>query len=120
MSALGKNGKKQPYLQILTLSGVNSPLRPNLGCRFLSKMGVFPRPARTALDPYSITAMGPSTFLRNLYDLDPEVVAHTLARQAASINKTVEYVLERLSINAPGFVSFFKKRGTPSPEGSER
>lgn len=75
---------------------------------------------RTALDPYSITAMGPSTFLRNLYDLDPEVVAHTLARQAASINKTVEYVLERLSINAPGFVSFFKKRGTPSPEGSER
>src|SRR5579863_9998955 len=25
---------------------------------------------RTALDPHSITAMGPSTFLRNLYDLD--------------------------------------------------
>jgi hypothetical protein len=68
---------------------------------------------RTALDPYSITAMGPSTFLRNLYDLDPEVVANTLARQATSINKTVEYVLERLSVNAPGFVSFFKTIGTP-------
>jgi len=75
---------------------------------------------RTALDPYSITAMGPSTFLRNLYDMDPEVVANTLARQATSINKTVEYVLERLSINAPGFVSFFKTIGTPRPKGSER
>ena len=68
----------------------------------------------------SITAMGPSTFLRNLYDLDPEVVANTLARQATSINKTVEYVLDRLSINAPGFVSFFKTIGTPRPKGSER
>jgi len=75
---------------------------------------------RTALDPYSITAMGPSTFLRNLYDLDPEVVANTLARQATSINKTVEYVLDRLSVNAPGFVSFFKTIGTSRPKGSER
>ena len=75
---------------------------------------------RTALDPYSITAMGPSTFLRNLYDLDPEVVANTLARQASSINKTVEYVLDRLSVNAPGFVSFFKTIGASRPKGSER
>ena len=75
---------------------------------------------RTALDPYSITAMGPSTFLRNLYDLDPEVVANTLARQATSINKTVGYVLDRLSVNAPGFVSFFKTIGTSRPKGSGR
>jgi hypothetical protein len=75
---------------------------------------------RTALDPYSITAMGPSTFLRNPYDLDPEVVANTLARQATSINKTVEYVLDRLSVNAPGFVSFFKTIGTSRPKGSGR
>jgi len=33
---------------------------------------------RTALEPYSITVMGPSTFLRNLYELDPKVVADTL------------------------------------------
>ncbi|MGH9632999.1 MAG: PIN domain-containing protein, partial [Bryobacteraceae bacterium] len=72
-----------------------------------------------ALDPYSITAMGPSTFLRNLYDLDPEVVANTLMRQAASINKSVEYVLDRLSINAPGFVSFFKTTDRLKPGGSE-
>lgn len=75
---------------------------------------------RQALDPYSITAMGPSTFLRNLYDLDPEVVANTLTRQAASINKTVEYVLERLSINAPGFVSFFRTIDPQNLEGVER
>jgi hypothetical protein len=66
---------------------------------------------RTALDPYSITPMGPSTFLRNLYDLDPDVVATALLRQAASINKPVEYVLERVSINAPGFVTFFRTIG---------
>ena len=68
---------------------------------------------RTALEPYSITAMGPSTFLRNLYDLDSEFVAMTLMQQAASINKTIEYVLDRLSINAPGFVSFFKTIDLP-------
>jgi hypothetical protein len=64
--------------------------------------------------------MGPSTFLRNLYEFDPEFVADTLERQATSINRTVEYVLDRLSINAPGFVSFFKTIGLQKPGGSER
>jgi predicted nucleic acid-binding protein len=75
---------------------------------------------KTALEPYSITVMGPSTFLRNLYDLDPEVVAETLVRQAASIHRPVGYVLERLSINAPSFVSFFKTISPRMEEGSER
>lgn len=75
---------------------------------------------RTALEPYSIAVMGPSTFLRNLYDLDPKFVVETLERQATSINQTVEYVLDRLSINAPGFVSFFKTIGLQRPGGSER
>lgn len=75
---------------------------------------------RTALEPYSITAMGPSTFLRNLYELDPKFVADTLERQATSINRTVEYVLDRLSINAPGFVSFFKTIRLQKPGGLER
>ena len=70
--------------------------------------------------PYSIAVMGPSTFLRNLYDLDPKFVVETLERQATSINQTVEYVLDRLSINAPGFVSFFKTIGLQRPGGSER
>lgn len=74
---------------------------------------------RRALEPYSITAMAPSTFLRNLYDLDPDVVTNTLERQAASINRTLEYVLERLSVNAPGFVSVFKTTDRLKPGGSE-
>ena len=73
--------------------------------------------SRTALEPYSITVMGPSTFLHNLYDLDPEVIASTLLRQAASINKPVEYVLERLSVNALAFVSFFKATGAGRERG---
>jgi hypothetical protein len=75
---------------------------------------------RTALEPYSITVLGPSTFLRNLYEIDPEFVADTLERQAMSINRTMEYVLDRLSINARGFVSFFKTIGLQKPGGSER
>jgi len=75
---------------------------------------------RTAIDPYSITVLGPSTFLRNLYELDPKFVADTLERQAASINRTMEYVLDRLSINAPGFASFFRTLAPHKPEGSDR
>jgi len=75
---------------------------------------------RSAIDPYSITVLGPSTFLRNLFELDPKFVADTLERQATSINRTAEYVLDRLSINAPGFVSFFRTIGPHNPGESER
>jgi len=63
---------------------------------------------KRALEPYSIAAMGPSAFLRSMYELDSEFVKDTLQRQARSIGKTVDYVLDRLSINAPGFVCFFR------------
>ncbi len=75
---------------------------------------------RRALEPYSIAVMGPSTLLRNLFELDPKLVADTLNRQATSINRTVEYVLDRLSINVPGFVSFFRTLGLHEPGGSKR
>jgi hypothetical protein len=61
----------------------------------------FPRPA---LAPYSISAQGPSTFLRNLYELDSEAVLRTLKEQAAAIDKSFEYLLDRLRVNVPGFV----------------
>jgi hypothetical protein len=64
--------------------------------------------------------MGPSTFLRNLYEFDPEFVADTVERQATSINRTVEYALDRLSINTPGFVGFFKTTVLQKPGESER
>lgn len=59
---------------------------------------------RPALAPYSITAQGPSTFLKNLYQLDPESVLRTLEQQAAAIEKSLGYLLDRLRVNVPGFV----------------
>jgi len=61
----------------------------------------FPRPALAA---YSITAQGPSTFLKNLYELDPEEVLHTLEQQAGAIDKSFGYLLDRLRVNVPGFI----------------
>lgn len=61
-----------------------------------------------ALAPYSITVQGPSAFLTTLYHLDPKAMTETLEEQAAAINKKIEYVLERLRINAPRFVDFYK------------
>src|SRR5205823_6445924 len=45
---------------------------------------------REALEPHSISAAGPSPFLRDLYELDPETVSTTIERQAAAINKPVD------------------------------
>lgn len=61
----------------------------------------FPRPALAA---YSITAQGPSTFLKNLYELDPDAVLRTLEQQAAAIEKSFGYLLDRLRVNVPGFI----------------
>jgi hypothetical protein len=66
---------------------------------------------QAALEPYSITVAGPSTFLQDLYELDPETVLATIERQAVSINRTVDYVLQRLAVNAPAFVTFLRGRG---------
>jgi hypothetical protein len=66
--------------------------------------------AQRALEPYAITVAGPSAFLQNLYELDPETVWSTFERQAASIDRTVDYVLERLAVNVPAFVIFLRKR----------
>lgn len=63
---------------------------------------------RSALVPYSITAQGPSTFLKNLYELDRDVVRHALEEQAADIRKPLEHLLERLRVNVPGFVAAIK------------
>ena len=61
-----------------------------------------------ALAPYSITVQGPSTFLTTLYQLDPNAVGQVLEQQAAAINRQVEYVLDRLHINAPHFVDIIR------------
>lgn len=63
---------------------------------------------QAALAPYSITVQGPSAFLVNLYRLDRNSVIQVLEQQAAAINKRVEFVLDRLRINAPHFVDIIE------------
>lgn len=63
---------------------------------------------QAALAPYSITVQGPSSFLTNLYHLDPKAVLKVLEQQAAAINRPVDYVLSRLRVNARHFVDMIK------------
>jgi hypothetical protein len=60
---------------------------------------------RSSLAPYSITAQGPSAFLKNLYAIAPSVVMQTLETQAVAIGQPLTYLLSRLRINAPVFVA---------------
>jgi len=57
-----------------------------------------------SIAPFSISVQGPSTFLKNLYDLDQEAVLRTFEEQAAAIRKPMSYLLERLRVNVPGFI----------------
>jgi hypothetical protein len=80
-------------------------VRSNSGLIITYNVKDFPH---AALAPYSISVLGPSAFLTVLYQLDPNAMAHTLEQQAAAINKSVEYVLQRLRINVPHFVDTYK------------
>ncbi len=72
------------------------------------------RPA--ALRPWGIQAKGPSTFLRELYDLAPGLFAHKLDEQAQAIGMPMERLLGSLAKNVPGFVGFFcEKQGIRRP-----
>jgi len=56
---------------------------------------------------YEVECQGPSTFLINLYDLDPGIVVQKLGEQAQNINFSLEHLLIKLRVNVPGFVAFF-------------
>lgn len=60
-----------------------------------------------SLAPYGIKCCGPSTFLIDLYDLEPGIVAQKLTEQAQAIGISIEHLLVKLRINVPGFVSTF-------------
>ena len=64
----------------------------------------------SSLTPYSITAQGPSAFLKDLYVAAPTLVMHTLEDQAAAIGKSMPYLLSRLQVNAPAFVEQIGKK----------
>jgi hypothetical protein len=64
----------------------------------------------SSLAPYSITAQGPSAFLRNLYDRSPAAVMQTLEAQAAAIGQPMSYLFFRLRVNAPAFVAMIEEQ----------
>jgi predicted nucleic acid-binding protein len=59
------------------------------------------------LQPWGVERQGPSTFLIQLYDLAPGIVAQKLIEQAQNIGISLEGLLRKLQINVPGFVTFF-------------
>lgn len=63
---------------------------------------------KEALAGYSIVVQGPSTFLKNLYQLDPTEVCDALKRQASAIGHTFPELLARLRLNVPGFVDMLE------------
>src|SRR5207244_12734299 len=67
---------------------------------------------RAALAPYSITAQGPSTFLKNLYELDRDAVVGALKQQSAAINN-------RWIICWTGFALMFRRLLTRSSNEGE-
>jgi len=64
----------------------------------------------SSLTPHSITAQGPSAFLKDLYVAEPAMVMQALEDQAAAIGKSLPYLLSRLQINAPAFVEMIERK----------
>jgi hypothetical protein len=59
------------------------------------------------LSTLGLERQGPSTFLRNLYDLEPGIVTRKLISQAEDTGRSLEDLLRSLRVNVPGFVTYF-------------
>lgn len=64
---------------------------------------------KESLSPWSIEVRGPSTFLKDLYDLEPGIVSQKLNDQASNLGISMETLLLKLRTNVPGFVDFFSQ-----------
>jgi predicted nucleic acid-binding protein len=65
---------------------------------------------RSAVERYRIVALGPSAFLKRLLDLDRAEIEKRVSSQAEAIGVSVDYLLHRLAVAVPGFVSSFRHR----------
>ena len=65
---------------------------------------------RSSLAPYSITAQGPSEFLKSVYDMAPSAVMQALETQAAAIGQPMSYLLSRLKNKAPNFAEMIQTK----------
>ena len=63
----------------------------------------FPAPT---VEPWGIEIQGPSTFLRNLYDIAPSVVLDKLCQQARALGRTLPEQLAVLRKAVPAFVDY--------------
>lgn len=61
-----------------------------------------------AMAKYKIEAIGPSTFLKRLFALDPALVEEKLREQAAAIRVPLSDLLDRLADSLPAFVSILR------------
>jgi predicted nucleic acid-binding protein len=57
--------------------------------------------------PWNIEVHGPSTFLRNLYDLEAGLFVRKLNEQAEQVGIPLEKLLLSLSKNVPKFIEYF-------------
>lgn len=63
---------------------------------------------RTALAPFGVEAQSPDRFLTHLFDIDPELVASVIVRQARALRQppmTASDILDSLAKHAPKFAS---------------
>ncbi len=65
-------------------------------------------PSRSA-GTHEVTVIGPSTFLKQLADMDRAVVEERLCDQATAIGVSIDDLLSRLTGSVPSFVSVFRK-----------
>ena len=63
----------------------------------------------SSLAGHGITAVGPSTFLKDLYVASPDEIKEVLEAQAAAIGEPLQYVLSRLRVTVPGFVAMLEE-----------
>ena len=59
---------------------------------------------------HEVAVIGPSTFLKQLFDMDRAVVEERLCDQAKAIGLSIDDLLSRLAGSVPSFVSVFRKQ----------
>jgi hypothetical protein len=60
-----------------------------------------------SVQPWEIEVQGPTTFLRELYDLEAGLFVRKLHEQAEAIEIPLERLLRSLLRSVPGFIEYF-------------
>ena len=64
---------------------------------------------QAALGPFGLTCKGPSTFLRDLYELEPSIATRKLVEQAEFLGIALEDLLAKMRPVLAGFVEFLRE-----------